>query len=578
MPYTVADYIIERLGQQGVEALFGVPAVYCASMFAAAERSTSPRFRVVVTSSDLEAGYAADGYARVKGLSVVSVAYGVGTLSLINAVAGAYVERSPIVVINGGPTTANINDQNTMGILFSHSMGRPNSDLDAFRPFTAFCERVTQIGQVPAMVDRALVAALTKKHPVYLELPQDLFDATCPRPTGALNLAIPAGVAVRAATDTLAKVKAAAKPVLIVGAEVQRYGLAAPVQSLINKLNIKWTTTLLARSVLSEQHPNFLGVFNGSKAPRAVRDAISQADVVVALGAVFGSGHAALMKPQFRKTIRTWDGQFIQLGAAPEQAGFPQYVAALDQHALTTAARQDNERTETQSYDGRESDIEFDDESAWDGARGVAIPEHRSVTPAIPTPVPNGLSYPDLFATLSEPAFLDPSFIIVPDTFLGIYAAAHMRVPAQNCFITSALWATIGHSVAAGVGASIPGGRRALVLCGDGGFQMTAQALSTMAKMSMNAVVVIVDNGLYGYEQYLLDPSYYRSATSSPLSYAQLARWDYRALASSMGVRNTHLADSVASLRVALANAKANTAGPSVIQAVVNSRSLPSGL
>jgi TPP-dependent 2-oxoacid decarboxylase len=62
----------------------------------------------VVTASDLEAGYAADGYARTKGLGAVSVAYGVGALGMINAIAGAYVERSPVVIVNGGPTEANL--------------------------------------------------------------------------------------------------------------------------------------------------------------------------------------------------------------------------------------------------------------------------------------------------------------------------------------------------------------------------------------------------------------------------------------------------------------------------------------
>jgi len=162
MPFTTSDYIITRLAQQNVEAIFGVPAVYCAPVFEAAANTAN--FRVVVTSSDLVAGYAADGYARTRGLSAVSVAYGVGTLSLLNAVAGAYIERSPVVVINGGPSQARIDQQNNTGILFSHSMGQPHSDLEAFRPFTCFAERATSQAGLPALIDRAIVAALTKKH------------------------------------------------------------------------------------------------------------------------------------------------------------------------------------------------------------------------------------------------------------------------------------------------------------------------------------------------------------------------------------------------------------------------------
>ncbi|ARP64335.1 hypothetical protein A9K65_013800 [Mesorhizobium sp. WSM1497] len=581
---TSSDYIIERLRQHKVEALFGVPAVYCAPLFQAAEQAPRmpgrPDFRTVVTSSDLEAGYAADAYARVRGLSIVSVAYGVGTLSLINAMAGAYIERSPVVVINGGPSNGNIKTQTEKGILFSHSMGRPHSDLEAFAPFTAFCERVTELANVPAKVDQAIVTALSRQHPVYLEMPQDLLgDPNCPKPVGTLAPFIPPGTAAQAAQSTVARIKAARNPVLIVGVEVQRYGLAAQVSSIINKLQLPWTTTLLARSTLSEQLPRFLGVFNGDKAPPSVTKAIEDADLVVALGAVFGSGHARIMLSKFDQTIRTWDGKVVFPKMPEQPAGFPQYVRALDQQAF--------QRPSSQADDGQARDeqddsvrVEEDGESAWDGDRGTAIVQLAvSPTPkTVPTPVPVGLTYKELFDTINEVAFLDPSFTIIPDTFLGIYSAASaaLRMPSQNCFISSALWASIGHSVGAAVGAAIPKEKRPLVICGDGGFQMTAQALSTMARMNMNAIVIVVDNGLYGYEQWLLDKSYYRSgATKPPLPYAELSRWAYGDLASAMGVGMTAKVDSVASLRAALARAKAYAGGPSLIHAIVQSRSLP---
>ena len=100
MPYLIADYLIDRLVEHGVERLFGVPAVFCAAVFDAAGRKAN--FHTVVTNSDLEAGYAADGYGRAHGLSAVAVSYGPGNLSIVNAIAGAYLERSPVVVISGG--------------------------------------------------------------------------------------------------------------------------------------------------------------------------------------------------------------------------------------------------------------------------------------------------------------------------------------------------------------------------------------------------------------------------------------------------------------------------------------------
>jgi indolepyruvate decarboxylase len=581
MAYSAADYIIERLIQQKVEALFGVPAVYCAALYAAAARVNPPApapavFRTIVTSSDLEAGYAADGYARVRGLSAIGVAYGVGTLSLINAVAGAYLERSPIVIVNGGPSQSNIDLQTRTGVLFSHSMGLPHSDLDAFRPFTAFCERATSRADIPRLVDQALVAAITRKHPVYIEIPQAWLGMDCPRPARDLDLAIPPGTADQSATLILQEIRAAKHPFVIVGVEIQRYGLAAQLLKVLDKLGIRWATTLLAKSALPEQHAGFQGVFNGEKAPSSLTSQIAASDLIVALGAVFGSGHASLMIPQYPNTIRIWDGKIIAHGKPSQPVGIPSLIAALDRLSVLEASVHYDS---TVDYTGKHGQ-DGDGESAWDGDRGTD-PEQPAVqedTRGILTPVSNGLAYQELFDVIAEPAFLDPTLTIIADTFLGIYPAARLSMPTSNCFITSALWASIGHAVGAGVGAWIPREKRPVVVCGDGGFQMVAHSLSTMAKYKHDTIVIIVDNGLYGYEQYLLSQTYYNNPGENPLPYAVLSSWDYEKLARAMGIGEVLTANSAASLRAALAAAKANMASPTVIHALVASRSLPAGL
>jgi indolepyruvate decarboxylase len=128
---------------------------------------------------------------------------------------------------------------------------------------------------------------------------------------------------------------------------------------------------------------------------------------------------------------------------------------------------------------------------------------------------------------VEEPGFLDQSCTLIVDTFLGVYAAAKIRLPAQNCFICSAIWASIGHSVGAAVGAAIPGAKRPVVICGDGGFQMIVQALSTRSRQKEDVVVIVVDNSIDGYEQYPLDRSYYTHSAQAPLPYAILPSWDH---------------------------------------------------
>jgi indolepyruvate decarboxylase len=545
MAYVVADYLIERLTQNGVEALFGVPAVYCAAVYDAAARV--PNFRTVVTNSDLEAGYAADAYARVRGLSAVAVSYGPGTLSIVNAIAGAYTERSPVVVINGGPSHMDIENQDTTGVLFSHSIGKPHTDRDVFRNVTTFCERADSVDAAPQLVDNAIAAALIRKRPVYVEIPQAFLDAACPLPVGAIDVTVPAGAADAAARSILQELAAATDPVVIVGEEVQRYRLADAVLTILDRLQLRWATTLVAKSVLPELHPHFVGVFNGDKAPEPLKNLIRSSGLIFALGAQFGSGHAHLMIPKINATIRAWDGALVSRGGAPQAVGLAALLDALDHHST--------------------------------GASPVAY------TPVVTTPVTSqppptqpALDYQQVFDVIADPAFLDESFTVIADTFLGIYPAAQMRMPAKDSFITDGLWASIGHSVGAAVGAAVAG-RRPLVLVGDGGFQMIGQALSTMARHQHNSIVVIIDNCLYGIEQYLEGHDFYTDPTRQALRYNVLKpQWNFDAFARALGLTQVTSVNTAAALRTALADAKAHTTGPSVITAQVPSRSLPAGL
>jgi len=280
--FTVADYILKRLSEQRVDRLFGVPAAYCAPLFDAAAHHG---IKSVVAASDLEAGYAADGYARTKGLGAVSVAYGVGTLSMINAIAGAYVERSPVVVINGGPTAAHLSNLHQFDVVFSHSIGQDATDLAAYKLVTVSAARAATVAEMPAVVDAAITAAMTGKRPVYVEINMAIWEQTCPMPSGPLNLATPpAGTEHQLAQTIVSLIRAASKPVILVGTEIQRYGLADKVADLIAKLGVRWATALQSKAVLAEQGAGWLGVYDPPHSHNAVKQAVEQADLLVDAG------------------------------------------------------------------------------------------------------------------------------------------------------------------------------------------------------------------------------------------------------------------------------------------------------
>jgi TPP-dependent 2-oxoacid decarboxylase len=185
------------------------------------------------------------------------------------------------------------------------------------------------------------------------------------------------------------------------------------------------------------------------------------------------------------------------------------------------------------------------------------------------------LTHDNLFKSIDK--FIDETWLVVADTSLGTYVAADLNVVGESAFMSSGIWASIGHSVAAGFGASLSTDRRPLIICGDGGFQMTAQALSTMARYGSHCVVVVVDNGLYAIEQYLVEPQFFSDPSQPALPYVKLHSWNYRDIAKAMGVTFSEVVRTPHGFESALRAVRSHR-GPALIVASVDERDLPAEL
>ncbi len=553
---TAAKYILTRLSQHGVNMLFGVPGATCDPLFAAAKGTG---VAIVVNSSDLEAGYAADGFARMRGLGAVAVTYGVGTLSLLPAIGGAYAERSPVVLINGGPSAEDLRLQKELGTLFSHSIGREQTDLAIFREVTEYAGRAEKASDVPKIVDTAIRTALTAQRPVYIEIPKHLWDAKCPAPQGTLDVA-PAlsGQEGQLAAELVEKLRAASRPVLLLGIEVQRYGLENAVTALVEKLQLPWTTTMLAKSVIAEQTAGFAGVYAGERSVPSVKKLIEGSDAVLAIGCVMGRQYRRLVT-QSRDKLLLLANQSARLGRGPA-------VSAPLGPLLAELQRQ--------PWQPKPEHLER--------ARlpGLSFRQRRASLPASPGPAAGavaerGLTYDEVLEEVS--GILDERFLAITDTSLSMYPAAELNITGPKGFLCNAVWQAIGYSVGAAVGAGLAQDRRPLVVCGDGGFQMTAQALSTMARYKLRAVVVVLDNGHYGIEQWLLDPRFFRDTSTPLLPYLALNRWNYAELAKSLGFSSAKTVEALPEFRQLLADAK-DSPGPVFIHALIKPRDVPSVL
>lgn len=540
MSITVAEYLVLRLLEQNVDVVFGVPAVPCARFF---EAALDRGMRTIFATNDLEAGYAADGFARFRGLGAVCVSYGVGTLSLVNAIAGAYVERSPVVVINGGPSASNVWNQRKHELLFSHSIGFEDTDLRIFEAVTTIAVQPKQASEAPRMIDLALSQAIQMMRPVYIEIPKDLWLADCAVPADNLYNAVAAtGFERTLAEDIVGRISRASRPVVLVGEEVQRYHLSSDLVSIVQHLNVPWATTVLAKSAVCESTAGFVGVYDGTTSLGRAKEVVETADLIVALGCVFPIRYTSFIAGQSDGLIHAVDGWVRTGSSTPVRANISALLALLKEASAKFPA----------------------------GTRRASTAA-KAARPAGPLAC-DGLTYQEIFEHLNE--ILDESCIVVCDTCLGLSSAAQLDVVGRDAFLCSAVWASSGHAIAAAIGAELATGRRPFVICGDGGFQMMAQALSTMARYGSCATILVIDNGFYAIEQHILGAEYFLRADISQLTYLGVERWDYVKLAQAMRVKTAYRVDTAKNLAAAL-KASNESPGLCLLSVATSDRSIP---
>ena len=554
---SAADAIVARLVDGGATHFFGVPGATCDPLFAAAH--AQPAMEVVVTASDLEAGYAADGFARVRGLSALSVTYGVGTMSLIGVIAGADAERSPIVVLNGGPSGTDLKLQRDFDTYFSHSSGREKTDLTLFREVTAFAARAEKASEIPGLLDKAIETALLQRRPAYLEIPKHLWTAkVTPSTTPFSTTPAPSGKESEVAEKIRAQLARAKAPLLVLGVEVQRYGLADNAKALVSKLGIPYTTTMLGKAAIPEGTPGFAGVYAGARSVPAMTSLVETSDAIFTVGCVFGRQYRNLATKNSDTLVVAANGQVRFGGQVKRAATSPASLSALLDALLDVKWTKNASHAARNPLSGRTFE-----------ARRTSLKGARAASQE------NGLTYDGVLSAVS--ASLNSNNVVVTDTSLSMYPAADLDISDGGAFVCNGVWQSIGFSVGAAVGVALAKAVRPVVICGDGGFQMTAQSLSTMARRNLPCTVVVLDNGHYGIEQFLLDPRFFQSPKSPQIPYLDLNRWDYAAFATALGFKHASAVSAVGAFETALAAAQSANA-PSFIAVRVKKRDLPAQL
>jgi len=509
---TIGDYLISRIQALGVEHVFGVPGDYALSFY---ELLQKRGMRIVNTCDEQGAGFAADAYARMRGLGVVCVTYCVGGLKVTNTTAEAFAEKSPVVVISGSPGIG----EREKNPLLHHKIRDFDTQAKIFEQITVASTVLADAQTAQKEIDRVLDAALRFKRPVYIEIPRDMVAAPCisHHRSADYRSGSDPGALKEALAEAVAMIDAARQPVILADVEIHRFSLQEMLLSLAERANIPIASTILGKSVVGEEHPLYLGVYEGAMGREDVRRYVEESDCVLLLG-VFMTD--------------------VNLGI---------YTARLE---LARAIYATSEKLTIRFHT-------YEDVTLRDFLRGLVEAPLRSRDPGqFPHPEPavefisqgnQKVTVRRLFQCLN--AFLTKDIVVIADIGDALFGAADLLIRHHTEFLSPAYYTSMGFAVPAAIGAQMANpGLRPLVLLGDGAFQMTGIELSTAVRFALDPIVVVLNNRGYGTE---------RQMQEGP--YNDILNWNYHRIPELLGAGRGFLVETEEHLEQALISAKCHT-------------------
>lgn len=451
---TLARSLLEALRAQGAREIFGIPGDFALPFFKEIEESgILPLFTL---SHEPGVGFAADAAARFGGrLSVAAVTYGAGAFNLVNAIAGAFAERVPVVVISGAPSLA----ERSRGLLVHHQAKSLDSQLQVFREITCDQAVLSDPQRAPAEIARVLRSCRELSAPVYLELPRDRVLAEVgPVPDLPPRGGDPAAAA-ECAEEVLSRLAAARAPCLVAGVEIRRYGLEAQVAELARRLGIPVVTSFMGRGLLAEAEVDLRGTYLGVAGDPAVTELVEGSDGLLLLGVLLADTNFGLSARDIdlRHAVQACERE-VDIGyhSYPDLplADLVSALIARLQPALGPAPRR------------------------------AAVPEGLPDDAAALTPTDVAVAVNDLIAAAGR-------LPVASDMGDCLFTAMDMQ---HTPLVAPGYYAGMGYGVPAGIGLQLSSGERPLILVGDGAFQMTGWELGNCRRLGIDPVVLVFNN------------------------------------------------------------------------------------
>jgi indolepyruvate decarboxylase len=490
MTKTVVQHVLDRLKAIGLTEVFGVPGDYAFPVNDAI--CNDPQMRWIGCTNELNAAYAADGYARIKGMAAVCTTYGVGELSAINAIAGAYAEHLPVFHLVGMPGAA----VQVGRAIMHHTLG--NGEYEFFFCMTqpVVCASAIMTPQnVAYETERLIAEALFHRRPVYMAFPADfanepVLGSAAPIPEPGSDAAV-LEAAVSAILSALDNARAA---VALPGFMVARLGVGAEMQAIIDKSGLPFATMFMDKSVLDEQQPAFVGMYDGAIMTEEVRAFVESCDVVLAVGAIASDFNTGAF------TAKVDPSRIVAIGHHHVKVGGKSYANVELGDVLRALAAKLTKRDWPR--------ISAGSLGAKEGSGNDAITVQA------------------LYPRWAE--FLKPGDIVIGETGTASMGLGFALLPKGANFYNQTLWGSIGWATPASVGAAAAApDRRVVLVTGEGSHQLTVQEIGQFARLGLKPVIFVLNNNGYLIERLLCkDPE---------IAYNDVAPWRYIELPHAFG-------------------------------------------
>ncbi|KAL6247973.1 hypothetical protein RBB50_005321 [Rhinocladiella similis] len=484
----LAAYLFARVRQIGVKSVFGVPGDF---NLTALDYVAPAGLDWVGNANELNAGYGADGYARIRGVSALVTTGGVGELSTINAIAGAYAEMAPVVHIVGTPAT-HIQGQ---GLCMHHTLGDGN-----FRLFAEMAAKVTvaqtnlvDASTAPSEIDRCLRTCVMESRPVYIELPTNMVKArvsssSLEKPLD-FSIETDEGFEDTEADLILSKIYASKQPFILVDGFTSRYGISSEADELVRETGFPTSTTPFGKGIVNESYSNFYGIYAGIAGAQVYMPWARGCDLVLRLGPLNSDvntfGFSTIPDP---KTSITFERNSVDICGT-------KYHNLHVKHLLRRVLSK------------------LDKSLLPKYTPTMDLGDPKQILADLPPTMDDEVIAHDTYWRRMS-SFFRPGDVILTETGTPSIGGRDFVLPAHTTLINSSIWLSIGYMLGACAGAAqaqrdmaAEGLRqtrgRTVLFEGDGSFQMTAQAVSDMIRNRLDVTIFLINNDGYTIERWI---------------------------------------------------------------------------